>query len=112
IDHERLVGWLVGRGRRVVYTPDASVAETPPPILEPHLRGTYEHARARGAAARRSSGRSLSLATTLSLLPIACATVGVVLVALGLTTFGLALVVAYVAALAGSAAHAAIRFRS
>src|SRR5207248_1725031 len=112
VDYERLVAWLVARGRRAIYTPDTSVAETPPPFLLPPLRRTYEHARARGAAARRSAGRSLSLATTLSLLPIGLAAAGIALVALGQSRVGIALFLAYGVALAGSAAHAALRFRS
>jgi hypothetical protein len=115
IDAERLVSWLAERGRRVVYTPDASVAEPPPPLLRPHLRGTLDHARARGSAARRSRGRSLSKATLLSLLPVASAGVGVVLLASGSSRArdaGVALLVAYGVVVAGSATLGAVRFHS
>ncbi len=112
VDDERLVAWLAARGKRSIYTPDTSVAETPPPLLRPHLRGTLDHARARGAAARRTSGRSLSAATTLSLLPAAAAALGVSLLAAGSKQAGVGLVGAYGAAVLGSAAHSALRFRS
>jgi len=115
IDAERLVSWLAARGRRVVYTPDASIAEAPPPLLGPHLRGTLDHARARGAAARRSRGRSLGKATLLSLLPVASAGLGLALLASGSSRgrdVGVALLIAYGLAVAGSATLGALRFRS
>ena len=114
VDGERLVAWLARRGRRTVYTPDTSVAEAPAPLLGPHLRGTLDHARARGSAARQTRGASLSGATLLSLAPVACAVAGVSLVASGgpRRELGGALVLAYAAALAGSGTLAALRFRS
>ncbi len=115
VNGERLVGWLAERGRRTVYTPDTSIADAPPPLVRPHLRGTLDHARARGSAARATRGRSLSVATTFSLAPAACATLGVSLLGLGTADFrrlGAGLVVAYGAAVAGSATLAALRFRS
>jgi Glycosyl transferase family 2 len=112
---ERFVAWLHERGRLTIYTPDASVSAVPPPVFGPHLRGTLEHARARGAVARRGRGSTLSAATALSLLPPACAVLGLVLL---FATRGVArdagalLVLAYAACLAGSALLAAARFRS
>jgi cellulose synthase/poly-beta-1,6-N-acetylglucosamine synthase-like glycosyltransferase len=115
VDDERLVAWLAGRGRRTVYAPDTSVSEVPPPVFLPHLRSTLRHARARGEAARRSRGRSLSTATMLSFLPAACAVLGVALVlgAAGIgRQIGLALVSAYAALVILSALLSAVRFRS
>src|SRR5439155_9555689 len=112
---DTLVAWLAERGRRTVYTPDTSIAAPPPPVLRPHLAATYAHAKARGIAARRARGASVSAATTLSLIPAACALAGVVLVAVGAgatRTGGIALVAAYGAAVVASAVLAALRFRS
>jgi hypothetical protein len=114
LGNDELVAWLAARGRRTIYTPDTSISSAPPPLLRPHLAGTFRHARARGVAARRTSGRSLSRATALSLAPVAAGLSGLTLwlVDGGLRTTALALVLIYVAALAASGIHAAIRFRS
>jgi glycosyltransferase involved in cell wall biosynthesis len=112
VDDEGLVAWLAAQDKRTIYIPDASVSEPPPPLLRPHLRGTFAHARARAAAARRSGGRSLSAATTLSLVPAASAVVGLSFLALGSRQIGAWLVGAYGAAVLGSASHSALRFRS
>jgi glycosyltransferase involved in cell wall biosynthesis len=114
IEEQRRVAWLAERGRRTVYTPDTSVSASPPPLVRPHLAATFAYARARGVAARRSRGGSLSGATALSLVPLAAAVVGVVLVLVGhgARTVGFALLLAYAAALAASGIHAALRFRS
>ena len=114
VEDERLVAWLAERGRRTIYTPDSSVSEAPPPFVRPHLRGTFRHARARGAAARHSRGSSLSGATALSLVPLSTAVAGGAIVLAGgaLYPLGLALVIAYAAALVASGIHAAARFRS
>jgi glycosyltransferase involved in cell wall biosynthesis len=112
---ERLISWLAERGRRTIYTPDASISTAPPPLALAHLRSTYAHAQARGSIARRARGASLSAATTLSLVPIACAVAGVLLLTVGSGDWrrlGAALVVTYFAAVAASTALAAIRFRS
>jgi glycosyltransferase involved in cell wall biosynthesis len=114
VDGEPLVTWLAGRGRRTIYTPDTSLAAAPAPLVGPHLGGTVRHARARGVAARVTRGRSLSGATGLSLAPGAAALVGAAFLVVGgpVHTAGLALVLAYAAALAASGVHAAVRFRS
>ncbi|MGZ4315477.1 MAG: glycosyltransferase family 2 protein [Gaiellaceae bacterium] len=114
VEDERLVAWLAERGRRTIYTPESSVSEAPPPFVKAHLRGTFRHARARGAAARRSRGSSLSGATALSLVPLSAAVAGgaIVLADGALYPLGLGLVIAYAAALAASGIHAAARFRS
>jgi glycosyltransferase involved in cell wall biosynthesis len=115
VEREQVIGWLAERGRRTVYTPDASVSEVPAPLFLPHLRGTWHHAQARGAAARRARARSLSPATALSLLPLAAALLGVGLLAAGngaVRTTGLALVAVYLVLLLVSALLAAVRFRS
>jgi glycosyltransferase involved in cell wall biosynthesis len=114
VDAERLVAWLAERGRTTIYTPDTSISAVPPPLVRPHLRSAFEHARARGATARRTGGRSLSGATALSLLPLTAALAGAALVfAEGVAyPLGLALLVAYAAALGLSGMHAAARFRS
>jgi glycosyltransferase involved in cell wall biosynthesis len=114
VDDERLVAWLAARGRRTVYTPDTSISVAPPPLVLPHLSGTFRHACARGAAARRSHGASLSFRTALSLAPLAAAVVGVAFALAGgtLRTVGFALLLAYAMALALSGIHAALRFHS
>jgi len=114
VDDERLVAWLTARGRRTVYTPDTSISAAPPPLVGPHLSGTFRHARARGAAARRTHGRSLSAATALSLTPVVAALAGATLLLVGvsLRTAGFALLLTYAAALSASGLHAAARFQS
>jgi glycosyltransferase involved in cell wall biosynthesis len=115
VDSHELVAWLAERGRRTIYTPDTSIAAPPSPLVRPHLEETYAHARARGAAARRTRGSSLSGATTLSLVPAAAAVVGILLLGLGggdTRRVGVGLVSAYGGAVAVSAAFAALRFRS
>ena len=115
VDDADLVGWLAQHGRRTVYTPDTMIAVPPAPILGPHLRSTMRHASARGAAALRTRGASVSSATTLSLVPVGCALVGVVLLVFGsheARTAGVLLVVGYAAIVASSAILAAARFRS
>jgi hypothetical protein len=114
VDDEHLVAWLASRGKRTIYTPDASLAAAPLPLVRPHLAGVLRHARARGSTARRTRGRSLSRATALSLAPALAALVGLGLLLAGgtLERIGFALVLAYVAALALSGVHAAVRFRS
>jgi glycosyltransferase involved in cell wall biosynthesis len=111
---EELVAWLTSRGRQVIYTPDTSVSAAPAPLIRPHLVDVLGHARARGLAARRTRARSLSRATALSLAPLLAGLVGVALLAVGgaARAAGIALVLAYVAALVLSGLHAAIRFRS
>jgi glycosyltransferase involved in cell wall biosynthesis len=115
IEDEDLVGWLAERGQRTVYTPDTMIAVAPAPLFGPHLRSTFRHASARGAAARRTRGASVSTATTLSLVPAGCALIGVALFAsgsAGAMRAGAVLVAAYVVIVAGSAILAALRFRS
>jgi hypothetical protein len=114
VDDEELVAWFSSRGKRTVYTPDTSLSAAPPPLVGPHLAGVVRHARARGRAARRTQGRSLSRATALSLAPVLAGIVGAVLLVAGgvLRPLGLALVLAYAAALLLSGIHAALRFRS
>jgi hypothetical protein len=114
IDNERLVAWLASRGRLTVYTPDTSLAAAPPPLIRPHLWGAFRHARARGIAAGRSGGRSLSVATALSLLPTIAALVGAILLLMGgiAHALGVGLLLGYVVALLASGVHAAARFRS
>jgi hypothetical protein len=112
VDDEELVTWLAERGRRTVYTPDATLAAAPPPLVWPHLAGVFRHARARGRAAHRTRGRSVSGATALSLSPAAAALAGIALLIAGVGTAGLVLLLAYAAALVASGVHAAVRFRS
>jgi hypothetical protein len=114
VGREELVLWLSSRGKRTIYAPDTSLAAAPAPLVRPHLDGVLRHARARGRAARRTHGRSLSAATALSLAPALAAIVGAVLLAGGgtLRTIGVVLLLAYAAALLLSGLHAAVRFRS
>jgi glycosyltransferase involved in cell wall biosynthesis len=115
VDRPELVSWLAARGRKTVYTPDASLSAPAPPLVRPHLSTSYAHARTRGTVARRTGGASLSSATALSLAPVACAALGAALLAWGsgeTRRAGTALVVAYGATVAASATLAAIRFRS
>jgi glycosyltransferase involved in cell wall biosynthesis len=112
VSDEQLVAWLAARGRRTVYTPDTSLASEPAPLVRPHVSDTFRYAQARGSAARRSGGSSLSSATAVSLAPAAAAVVGGALLAAGAKTVGTVLVLGYAGALAVSGAHAAVRFRS
>jgi hypothetical protein len=114
VEADELVAWLAARNRTVVYTPDASVTARQPPLLRPHLSATFRHGRARGRAARRTRGRSVSAATALSLAPAAAALLGVAFLVAGgrLFTPGLVLVLVYAAALALSGVRAGVRFRS
>jgi glycosyltransferase involved in cell wall biosynthesis len=112
VGEDELVAWLAANGRRTVYTPDASVAAAPPPLMRPHLAATYGHAELRGNAARRTRGASVSAATALSLLPAAVAVCGIVLLAAGFFTAGVVLVAAYAAAVLVTTSLAALRFRS
>lgn len=112
---EQLVSWLAARGRRTVYTPDASISAPPPPLFGPHLRGTHAFARARGAAARRTKGASLSSATALALAPSALGVLGAAFALLGpreVRTGGVTLIAAYGATVVSSAGLAALRTRS
>ena len=111
---ERIVSWLAEQGRKTIYTPDSSVSTSPRPFARAHLSGTVNHARARGRAARVTHGRSLSLGTALSFAPLAAALAAVALL-FGdgaWRTFGIVLLVAYLAALGVSGLLAALRFRS
>ena len=114
VDDDRLVAWLAGAGRTTVYTPDASVSASPPSLVRPHLAATVAYARARGEAARRTRGASLSVASALSLTPLLAAVAGGALVAVGggARDAGFALLIAYAAALLASGMHAAARFQS
>jgi glycosyltransferase involved in cell wall biosynthesis len=112
VGEEQLVAWLAARGRRTVYTPDASVAAPPPALMRPHLAATYAHAKLRGRAARTTRGSSGSAATALSLAPAAVAVCGIVLLAAGFVAVGLVLVAAYAAAVLVTTLLAALRFRS
>ena len=111
---EEIVSWLAARRRRTIYTPDSSLAAPPAPLLLPHLAATFRHARARGRAARRTGGGSLSRATALSLAPAAAGIIGAGLLFVrgAVHTAGLVLVFVYAAALAVSGVHAAVRFRA
>jgi glycosyltransferase involved in cell wall biosynthesis len=114
VHDEELVFWLSARGKRTIYTPDTSLSAAPAPLVRPHLEGVLRHASARGLAARRTYGRSLSMATALSLAPAVAAIAGAVLLAAGgtLRTIGIVLLLAYAGALVLSGLHAAVRFHS
>lgn len=115
IDDDRLVEWLFEQGRRTIYTPDTSIAQPPSPLYLPHFADTLDHGQARGSAARRTRGRSLSGATLFSLVPAAVAILGFSLLGLGSShgrRAGAVLLSAYVLAVIGSATLAALRFRS
>jgi glycosyltransferase involved in cell wall biosynthesis len=111
IGADRLVAWLAEHGRLTVYTPDSMIVSAPAPLFRPHLRATLAYARARGAAARQTGGRSISVATTLSLAPAALALAGLAFTAAG-SPAGAALAAVYVAAVGGAAALVWIRSRS
>ncbi|MEX2049114.1 MAG: glycosyltransferase [Gemmatimonadota bacterium] len=115
VEHAELVSWLSERGRRTIYTPDTMVLAAPAPLFRSHLRGTFRHAAARGAAARRTKGGSLSSATMLSLLPAGGGVAGAVFLAGGspeARQLGVGLIAACGAIVGGSALLAALRFRS
>src|SRR6185437_14389264 len=52
VEADALVPWLAERGKRTVYTPDASVSAAPPPLVGPHLAAPL---RQRSWARRSSS---------------------------------------------------------
>jgi glycosyltransferase involved in cell wall biosynthesis len=115
VRRDELVSWLAENGRRTVYTPDTSVAAAPPPLWRPHIAATLRHGKTRGQRARRTLGGSLSTATALSLLPLACAVSGLILLAAGsdaARVAGAVLVAIYFAPLVVSGLLAAVRFRS
>jgi glycosyltransferase involved in cell wall biosynthesis len=114
VPDDELVAWLAARGRKTVYTPDTSVAAPPPPIVVPHLRATMGQARLRGLTARTTRGSSLSVATTLSVVPLlaAAAALGLVVFVGAARTVALVVLVAYAIALILTAAFAALRLRS
>jgi glycosyltransferase involved in cell wall biosynthesis len=114
VEPDELVAWLSSRGRKVVYTPDASVGARQPPLLRPHLSAAFRHGAVRGRAARGTRGRSVSRATALSLAPAAAGLLGLVFLVVdgALWTPGLALVLLYAAALVVSGVRAGVRFRS
>src|SRR5262245_1047052 len=114
VDGDRVVSWLAEQGKTTVYTPDASVSASPPPLVRPHLLETVAHGRARGATARRTRGASLSGASGLSAASALAGCVGVALLIPGgaARDAGVVLLLAYGLALAASGAHAAARFHS
>ncbi len=112
VDSEHLVAWLSDRERQTVYTPDTSISSVPAPVFAPHLQATATHACARGSAARRTRGRSVSGATAFSLVPAILAVVGLVVLALGSRSGGAVLLLVYAATVAGSTVFAGLRFRS
>ena len=114
VEPEELVAWLSSRGRKVVYTPDASVGTRQPPLLRPHLAAASRHGAARGRAARRTRARSVSAASALSLAPSVAALVGAAFLGVGGPVWdaGLVLVLLYAAALVVSGIRAGVRFRS
>ena len=114
VEPGELVAWLSIRGGKVVYTPDASVSARQPPLVRPYLTAAFRHGAARGRAARRTRGRSISAATAFSFAPAAGAVLGVAFLAVGARLWepGLVLVLVYAAALVISGIRAGIRFRS
>jgi glycosyltransferase involved in cell wall biosynthesis len=112
IPPDGVVSWLAEQGRLTVYTPDAIVAAAAEPLFGPHLRETMRRGRIRGAAARRTRGRSVSAATLLSVLPLAAGVVGLVLLLVVDARLGAALLVAAAAVILASAALAGLRFQS
>jgi hypothetical protein len=114
VDADETVAWLASRGRRTIYTPDTSIAVLPRPLVQPHLAATFQHALARGRAARQTGGRSLSVATALSLAPAVVGVTGALCLPAGdgLRKAGGGLVLVYPAALVVSGVRAGFRFRS
>jgi hypothetical protein len=114
VTDDSVVAWLAGRNRRTVYTPETVVVTPPPPAVGPVVRSVRRDAVARGRIARATRGRSLGLATGLSLLPMGLAVTAVPLVAVGGIgrRAGAALVVVYAAVLGTSAVLGGLRFRS
>lgn len=114
VDAQSLVAWLTHRGGRVVYVPEAMMVVTPEPLFGPHIRAVMHHARSRGNVLRATHGRSLSWERLATLLPLALAGVGAVLVlASGATRpAGIALELAYAAVLLLGGLLTSFRFRS
>jgi glycosyltransferase involved in cell wall biosynthesis len=114
VPEDDLVAWLAGRGRKTIYTPDTSIAASPPPAFAPHLRMSVGQARSRGSLARATRGESLSVATAFSVVPLVAAVIACGLVLAGGTsrTVGLVVLGAYAVCLAVTGVFAALRFRS
>lgn len=112
-DGDSLVAALAARGRAVVYTPDTMVVELPPRAFEPLVAAAIGHGRARGRAARRTGGRSLSLATAVALSPLVTLLAGLALLTFpGTRTAGLVALGVAAGVLGISALAAAMRFSS
>jgi glycosyltransferase involved in cell wall biosynthesis len=114
VEREEVVAWLATGGRATVYTPDTSLSVAPAPIIRPHLVSTFRHGCARGRVARRTRGRSLTVATARSVAPATGALLGTALL-LGrgpVHSAAVALILVYGAALLVSGIHATVRFRS
>jgi glycosyltransferase involved in cell wall biosynthesis len=110
---EELVGWLVARGRKVVFTPDTMIVVSPPPLIRPHLRAVARYASSRGYVVRRTHGRTLGPGQAFALVPfvVLLALLPLALVAqLRWLTLGLAAV--YLAAVVFGAVTGGLRFRS
>jgi glycosyltransferase involved in cell wall biosynthesis len=114
VERESLVAWLAGCGREVVYTPEAMTVVTPAPVFRRHLSAVHGYARSRGVVARRTRGRSISVVRLATLAPFLglAAAVPLMLVGGAGRTAGLALLLAYLVALAVGAVTGALRFRS
>ena len=111
---DRLVAWLAARGHEIVYTPEAMTVVRPAPVFRAHLGAVRRYARSRGAAARLTRGRSLSLLRLLTLLPFVLGVAAVPLLIAGGTAraVGVVLVLVYAVAVLAGAAMGALRFTS
>jgi glycosyltransferase involved in cell wall biosynthesis len=114
VSSEQLCERLTGRGRRVLYTPETVVVAPRPPLVRPHLDEVARYARARAASVRRRGLHALRPSTVgqLLLLPILAAAVALVALGGAGRVAGIVVLAAYGASVVGSAAIAAIRFRS
>ena len=113
VAQDRFVAWLAAQGLRAVYTPETVVVSRPAPAIRPVMSAARDHGHTRGEVARLTRGSSISAATTLALLPAACAAAGLPLLATPSgRRIGWGLLGLYGAAVSANAALGALRFRS
>lgn len=114
IEPDRLVSWLSGRGRRVVYTPEAMMVIPPAPVFKEHLDFVRRYGGSRGAAARLMHGTDLGFLRIATLLLFGLGLLAIPLLVLvpALRSVGLVFLLVYAASLLLAAARGAIRFRS
>ena len=105
---------LSSAGGRVIYTPEAVVVTSPPPLVRRHLRATAAHAAARARVLRRLGLKALSPTAALLVTTVFVLYLGwpALIVGGAWRDAWLAFVAAYGVAVTGAAVVGALRFRS